>query len=71
VADDVVASLKAQGIPASTWPDLPLEVLHNSEKYHHALWWRKHLVLLTIHQDMKGIEKIGDKLCSVCKELII
>lgn len=48
--------LKNFGIPASSWPDLPPEIFNSIESHKEAIWLNQHLLLLPIHQSIKGKE---------------
>jgi len=51
-ASAVYTALWRLGIPAQTWPDLPPEVSAQPEEYSEALYWRRNLLLLPIHQSL-------------------
>jgi len=48
----VIKKLRSAGIPASSWPNLPPEVLVSKEKHPTALWLQRHIMLLPVHQDL-------------------
>lgn len=52
-SETLIKKLRQRGIPASSWPDLPAEVLNDSADHSEALWLKKNILLLPIHQDLK------------------
>lgn len=48
----VYTALWKMGIPALTWPDLPEEISGQPEEYSDAVFWRKNLLLLPVHQSL-------------------
>lgn len=42
------------GIPASSWPNLPLAVRANKIDHANAVWLNEHILLLPVHQDLKA-----------------
>jgi len=50
--DAVASQLNHFGIPAASWPDLPLEVLDRRDKHKTAVWLQEHILLLPVHQDL-------------------
>jgi len=42
------------GIPASSWPALPLAVNVNQIEHSNAIWLKQHILLLPLHQDLKS-----------------
>ena len=51
-ANRIIEGLKNRGVPASSWPDLPSEVLKNKKVYKEAVWLQKHIILFPIHQSL-------------------
>jgi dTDP-4-amino-4,6-dideoxygalactose transaminase len=49
---EVALQLQNKGIPASSWPDLPPEVLKARAEYKTAVWLQEHILLLPVHQDL-------------------
>ena len=49
---DVALQLQHKGIPASSWPDLPPEVLQKPGEHKTAIWLQEHILLLPVHQDL-------------------
>jgi perosamine synthetase len=60
----LVGRLRARGIPASRWPDLPPEVLARPDVHRAALRTYERLALLPVHQSLGSaqLERIGDEL---------
>ena len=50
--DAVASQLNHFGIPASSWPDLPPEVLQKRNEHKTAVWLQEHILLLPVHQDL-------------------
>jgi len=50
--DLFLRKLQDKGIPASSWPDLPPEVLGNKKVHKEAIWLQKHIILFLIHQSL-------------------
>ena len=57
----VIENLKASGIPADSWPDLPPEVLKSEQEHLSAIWLKQHIITLPIHHGLarKQIEYIA------------
>jgi len=51
-ANRIIEGLKNRGVPASSWPDLPPEVLKNKKVYKEAVWLEKHIILFPVHQSL-------------------
>lgn len=62
--DAVANQLNYFGIPASSWPDLPPEVLQKRDEHKIAVRLQKHILLLPVHQDLsdKQVEYMALKL---------
>ena len=60
----LVTRLRARGIPASRWPDLPPEVFARPDSHRVALRTRERLALLPVHQGLSTaqLERVGDEL---------
>jgi len=52
--DVMLRQLNHFGIPAASWPDLPLEVLKRPEQHEAAIWLKDHILLLPLHQDLSN-----------------
>lgn len=65
--DSVATRLQNCGIPASSWPDLPPEVLERSDEHKTAVWLQEHILLLPVHQDLsdKQAEYMAFKLRAI------
>jgi dTDP-4-amino-4,6-dideoxygalactose transaminase len=50
----VALQLQHKSIPASSWPDLPPEVLKARAEHETAIRLQKHILLLPVHQDLSG-----------------
>jgi perosamine synthetase len=63
---EVVATLQAQGIPASQWPDLPPEVLASQTEHKISIHTFERMLLLPVHQSLtpQQIDTVGQQLCS-------
>ena len=61
---DVVATLQAQGIPASQWPDLPPEVLAAEVEHQISIRTFERLILLPVHQSLtpRQIDTVGRRI---------
>ncbi len=68
--DAVASQLNHFGIPASSWPDLPPEVLERSDDHKTAVWLQEHILLLPVHQDLikKELEFIAFKVEEILKK---
>lgn len=64
----IKTKLKNRGIPASSWPDIPPEVLESRNGNNHAIWLNQRLLLLPIHQSLK--KKEIDYIASTLKDII-
>ncbi len=51
-AEHIFDSLQKIGIPVSTWPDLPPEVLADENRYKISISMRKNFLLLPVHQSV-------------------
>ncbi len=62
--DVMSRQLNQSGIPASSWPDLPPEVLQKRDDHKTAVWLQEHILLLPVHQDLskKQVEYMVFKL---------
>ena len=62
--DAATRQLNHLGIPASSWPDLPPEVLEKCDEHKTAIWLQKHILLLPVHQDLsdKQVQYMAFKL---------
>jgi hypothetical protein len=62
--DAVSSKLNHFGIPAASWPDLPLEVLQKRDEHKTAVWLQEHILLLPVHQNLskKQVEYMTFKL---------
>jgi len=65
--DIALKQLNHFGIPASSWPDLPPEVLQKRDEHKAAVWLQEHILLLPIHQDLsdKQVEYMAFKLSEI------
>lgn len=65
--DSVATRLQNCGIPASSWPDLPPEVLERSDEHKTAVWLQEHILLLPVHQGLsdKQAEHMAFKLRAI------
>jgi dTDP-4-amino-4,6-dideoxygalactose transaminase len=50
--DKIYQWLLSQNIPAAIWPDLPPETITNPTLHQSALWLKKHILLLPVHQGL-------------------
>jgi len=50
--DLILQHLKYNGIPAISWPELPVEVLNKASRYKNTIMLNKKIILLPIHQDI-------------------
>jgi hypothetical protein len=68
--DLIKRRLQYLGIPASSWPDLPDEVLETKDEHESAIWLREHILLLPIHQDLseKQMEHFATVVSNVLRE---
>jgi hypothetical protein len=68
---EIKGGLKNKGIPASSWPDIPPEVIESGGGHDHALWLNQHLLLLPIHQSLrnKEIDYIASSLKSITENI--
>ena len=59
-----------QGIPASSWPDLPGEILEKKDTHETAIWLKDHILLLPIHQNLsiKQMERMSSLLREILKK---
>ena len=48
----IIDGLRARGVPASNWPDLPPEVRAEAGRFKAEHWLRDHIVLLPVHQGL-------------------
>ena len=53
---DIKNKLIKDGIPVSSWPDLPSEVIESFSDHQDAIWTNKHLLLFPIHHKLKNSE---------------
>jgi dTDP-4-amino-4,6-dideoxygalactose transaminase len=62
--DAVASRLNHFGLPASSWPDLPPEVLEKCDEHKTAVWLQEHILLLPVHQNLskKQVEYMAFKL---------
>lgn len=51
---EIKKKLHYHGIPASSWPDLPPEILEREDEHQDAIWLRDHILLLPVHQELSG-----------------
>lgn len=61
----IVAKLRQLGVPVSTWPDLPDEVLKNASLHQGAINLEKTRLYLPVHHNIRerDIQKLIKKLC--------
>ena len=76
----VHSALWRLGIPALTWPDLPPEVTAQPEEYREALFWRRNLLLLPVHQSLtsrqlnfmaSGLRRVLARICSAALDPVV
>ncbi|MGA1823461.1 MAG: DegT/DnrJ/EryC1/StrS family aminotransferase [bacterium] len=67
--DTALRRLNHFGIPATSWPDLPPEVLQKCDEHKTAIWLQEHIILLPVHQDLsyKQVEYMAFKLREILK----
>jgi len=67
----VVERLRSRGIPASTWPDLPPEVITSPRIHADAISTFNKLMLIPIHQSLsvREVDQIGGALNEVFKSI--
>ena len=65
--DLFLRKLQEKGIPASSWPDLPPEVLRDKQVHKEAIWLQKHIILFPIHQSLSA--KQMKYMIKTCKEV--
>jgi hypothetical protein len=68
IANDAFQKLAQKGYPVQSWPDLPGEVLDNSEEHTQAIYFRRTLLAFPIHQGL-GIHG-ADQLCRLYKQTL-
>lgn len=48
----ILQKLQGNGIPASSWPNLPPEILEHRETHREAIWLQRHIILFPVHQSL-------------------
>ncbi len=68
--DAVALQLQNNGIPASSWPDLPPEVISSKHEHEIAVWLQEHILLLPVHQDLsdKQVDYMASKLRDILRK---
>lgn len=63
--EDLYKRLIHAGVPVSTWPDLPKEVISNPAKHSNALHFRMSRIYIQVHQSLNS-----KKIIELCKRLL-